>query len=329
MVGPLFPKAGLPIAWEQACCRALALLRLLKPKPITHNLTMQSLRFFLFSFLFLLATCCFGAQVDSLDIPSAAMNKTYKAAVVLPKSYGKSKADFPVLYLLHGGGGRFSDWLRQTPDKQLLHKLADQYNLIIVTPEGERLGGYLDSPLQADNKFETYITREVLCKIDNTYRTIRDRKGRVITGLSMGGHGALYLASRHPDLYCAAGSMSGALDLNPANWKITPEFAKQIAPGFTRILGPLGTTPDYYAAHSVVNLADKMKINDVKLIIDCGVDDFLIEPNRELHRRLVYNKTPHDYTERMGSHTWDYWENSLPYHVLFFQKVLKANGSIK
>jgi S-formylglutathione hydrolase FrmB len=232
------------------------------------------------------------------------------------------------MYLLHGGGGRFSDWLRQTPDKLLLHKLADQYNLIIVTPEGENLGGYLDSPVQKDNMFETYITQEVLTRIDNTYRTIRNRNGRVITGLSMGAHGALYLATRHPNLYSAAGSMSGALDLNPANWRITPEFAQQIAPRFERILGPLGSTPDHYAANSVVYMADKMKENDVKLVIDCGVDDFLIEPNRELHRRLVYNKTPHDYTERPGGHTWDYWENSLPYHVLFFHKTLKANGAV-
>ncbi len=269
-----------------------------------------------------------GARVDTLAIPSAAMNRSMRAAVVLPASYQTNKTNYPVLYLLHGGGGTFSDWLKQTPDRMLVHKLADQYNLIIVMPEGERLGGYLDSPLQKDNQFETYIAKEVIDKIDNTYRTIRDRKGRLITGLSMGGHGALYLATRHPELYCAAGSMSGALDLNSANWRITPEFAKQIEPGFTRILGPMGSTPDHYAANSVVYMTEKMKVNDVKLIIDCGVDDFLIEPNREVHRRLVYNKTPHDYTERPGGHTWDYWQNSLPNHLLFFTNVLKANGAL-
>lgn len=270
----------------------------------------------------------FAARVDTLNIPSAAMKKNYRAAVVLPDSYAKSKGTYPVLYLLHGGGGQFSDWLKQTPDKQLLHKLADQYNLIIVTPEGEKLGGYLDSPFQKDNLFETYITKEVIGKIDDTYRTIRNRNGRVITGLSMGGHGALYLATRNPDLFCAAGSMSGALDLNSANWRIDPEFAERIKPGFERILGPQGGKPDHYAANSVVNMTDQMKANDVKLIIDCGVDDFLIEPNRELHRRLVYNKVTHDYTERPGGHTWDYWENSLPYHVLFFNKILKSNGVV-
>jgi S-formylglutathione hydrolase FrmB len=278
------------------------------------------------SWLLLLPFISFGAKVDTLDVPSAAMKRNLRAGVVLPDSYAKGKAIYPVLYLLHGGGGQFSDWLKQTPDKTLLQRLADQYNLIIVTPEGDRLSGYLDSPIQKDNLFETYITKEVVEKIDNTYRTIRDRKGRVITGLSMGGHGSLYLAGRHPDLYCAAGSMSGALDLNVTNWRIQPEFAKQIEPQFERILGPAGATPDLYAANSVVNMCDKLKFSGLKIIIDCGVDDFLIEPNREVHRRLVYNKTEHDYTERPGAHTWDYWQNSLPYHLLFFANVLKTNG---
>jgi S-formylglutathione hydrolase FrmB len=278
------------------------------------------------SWLLLLPFISFGAKVDTLDVPSAAMKRNLRAGVVLPDSYAKGKATYPVLYLLHGGGGQFSDWLKQTPDKTLLQRLADQYNLIIVTPEGDRLSGYLDSPIQKDNLFETYITKEVVEKIDNTYRTIRDRKGRVITGLSMGGHGSLYLAGRHPDLYCAAGSMSGALDLNVTNWRIQPEFAKQIEPQFERILGPAGATPDLYAANSVVNMCDKLKVSGLKIIIDCGVDDFLIEPNREVHRRLVYNKTEHDYTERPGAHTWDYWQNSLPYHLLFFANVLKTNG---
>lgn len=289
---------------------------------------MKYFSLFLLAILLNTATHSFAAKVDTLNIPSATMKKSYRAAVVLPDSYAKSKATYPVLYLLHGGGGQFSDWLKQTPDKMLLHKLADQYNMIIVTPEGEKLGGYLDSPFQKDNLFETYIIKEVITRIDDSYRTVRTRNGRVITGLSMGGHGALYLATRHPDLFCAAGSMSGALDLNTGNWRIDPEFAERIKPGFERILGPLGSIPDHYAANSVVNMTDQMKVNDVKLIIDCGVDDFLIEPNRELHRRLVYNKVIHDYTERPGGHTWDYWENSLPYHMLFFSKILKNNGVV-
>lgn len=269
-----------------------------------------------------------AAKVDTLDVPSAVMNKAYKAAVVLPKSYTKSKANFPVLYLLHGGGGHFRDWLTSTPDKNTVSNLADQYNLIIVMPEGETFGWYMDSPFKTDNKFETYITQEVITKIDNTYRTIKDRKGRVITGLSMGGHGAMYLSTRHPDLFCAAGTMSGAMSMNYNLFKVNEAFHKSLEDRFKELLGTTDTNNELYVKNSIVNMADTIKKNGLAITIDCGVDDFLIGVNRELHQKLVENGTPHDYTERPGAHTWPYWQNSLPYHVLFFSKVLKENGSM-
>ena len=269
--------------------------------------------------------CCtapaIAATVDTLQITSGAMGKTWRAGVVLPQTYKKSKTSFPVLYLLHGYSGNFRDWLTKTPDKQLLRKLADDYQLIIVTPDGGFSGWYLNSSINKENQFETFITQELLSKVDNTYRTIRNRQGRVISGLSMGGHGALYLATRHPEIYCAAGSMSGALDLTTISWKELDQY-------FESIIGSRTATPDLYKQNSVVYMTDKMKENNLPLIIDCGVDDFLIESNRELHRRLVYSKVPHEYTERPGAHTWPYWGNALSYHLLFFQKILRENGSL-
>ncbi|MGY3087390.1 putative tributyrin esterase [Hymenobacter sp. UYAg731] len=279
--------------------------------------------------LLLLATttAARAARVDTLAIPSAAMHKTYRAAVVLPASYAKNKkANYPVLYLLHGAYGHFSDWLNKTPDKQLLHRLADQYNLIIVNPEGETFSFYLNSPVSPDSQFETYLTQEIISKIDQTYRTVADRKGRVIAGLSMGGHGALYLSARHPDLYCAAGSMSGALDLMSFNRKLSPNDAAARAKLWAPILGSEADNPERFAANSVISLVDLMHRNNLPLIIDCGVDDGLIDINREVHRRLLYNHTPHDYTERPGAHTWEYWQTALPYQVLFLSQVLQVNG---
>jgi S-formylglutathione hydrolase FrmB len=266
-----------------------------------------------------------AARVDSLDIPSAVMKKTMRAVVVMPDVYqttAKSKTTYPVLYLLHGGYGHFDDWITKTPDKLLLQRLADQYKMLIVMPEGEVFSYYLDSPTVKDSQFETYLTNEVIDKIDNTYRTVRARNGRVISGLSMGGYGALYLATRHPDLYCAAGSMSGALNPDMNTWKLPPDAAKNIRAAFEKILGSFSQSPNGWADYSVVGMADKMKTSGLKLVFDCGVDDFLIEPNRELHRRLVFNQMPHDYSERPGGHSWEYWQNSLPYQVLFFNKVL-------
>lgn len=274
----------------------------------------------------LLSAKTFAATVDTLDIPSVVLKKSYKAAVVLPASYAKSKGLYPVLYLLHGGYGHFNDWLLKTPDKMLVQNISDQYNFIVVMPEGEVFSYYIDSPVDKSSQFETYITKEVIEKIDNRYRTVKDRKGRAITGLSMGGYGALYLSARHPDLFCAAGSMSGALNPDMQAWKLPPEATKNIKNAFEKILGPLETNQQVYANASVINMADKIKADSIRLIFDDGVDDFLIEANRELHRRLVFNGTPHEYAERPGSHTWAYWQNSLPYHALFFSKIFYENG---
>lgn len=286
---------------------------------------MRKLHFYFFILLFGQSFTSFSATVDSIEIPSVAMKKTYMAAVVLPDSYKKNNSSYPVLYLLHGGGGHFRDWLTLTPDKMLVKNLADHFNLIVVMPEAETFSWYLNSPVNKESQFESYIIEDVIGKIDKTYRTVKDRKGRVITGLSMGGHGSLYLSARHPDLFCAAGSMSGAVDINWTNWKLPADFMTRIKQGFQMLIGDT-TNMSLYDQYSVVNMTGKMKTNDVKLIIDCGVDDFLIESNRELHHRLVYSHIPHDYTEHPGAHTWEYWQNSLPYHVLFFYNILKANG---
>lgn len=294
------------------------------PLPKTNSIVMKK-RFFLVSIVLLLANFTFAAKVDTLQIASKAMNKTYNAAVVTPNSYAKGKTNYPVLYLLHGAYGHFRDWLKSTPNENLVTDLADQYNIIIVMPEGETFSFYIDSPVNKESQFETFITQEVIQKVDATYRTIASKNGRVITGLSMGGHGALYLSSKHPELFCAAGSMSGAVDMN---MMLNPDNLERTKTLLTPILGAEVLSPDAYKRYAVIDKVDLLKANKMPLIIDCGVDDFLIETNRELHRRLVYNKVPHDYTERPGAHTWEYWDNALPYHILFFSKIIKANGSL-
>ncbi|OIN55591.1 alpha/beta hydrolase [Arsenicibacter rosenii] len=281
------------------------------------------------TWLLLLPLFTKAARVDTLAIQSASMNRLLKAAVVLPQSYKKKKKQaFPVLYLLHGGSGSFRDWLSKTPDKLLLHRLADQYNLIIVTPDGDPVSYYFDSPLVSTSQFETFISRELIEKVDASYRTVAEKRGRVIAGLSMGGHGAMLIAARHPELFAAAGSMSGVMNINTATWKVPADFAKSRADNLARLLGPPSAGEHPYPGLTIVTLADKLKANKLPLILDIGVDDFLIDTNRDLHQRLLANQTPHDYTERPGAHTWEYWGNALPYQVLFFSNILKTNGSL-
>ncbi|MCS3737649.1 alpha/beta hydrolase [Mucilaginibacter dorajii] len=279
-------------------------------------------------FMGMFVTKGFAARVDTLQVQSKVMQKVIKAAVVLPDAYKGSTKTFPVIYLLHGGTGNYRDWLSKTDDKLLLHKLADQYQVIIVTPDGGPMSYYFDSQLDKASQYETFITKELVQQVDGTYRTINNRKGRIIAGLSMGGHGALYLSALHPDLYCAAGSMSGVADLNTAIWHVPADFAKSRDQNFENLLGPKKEGGNPYPGYSVVTLVDKIKANDVKLIFDCGSEDIMIEPNRELHKLLTEANVPHDYIERPGKHEWPYWSKAVPFQFLFFYNVLKANGAL-
>jgi len=274
----------------------------------------------------LLLSGAYAARVDTLNIQSASMQKIVKTAVVLPDSYKEASKTYPVIYLLHGGQGSYRDWLSKLGDKLLIHKLADQYQVIIVTPDAGLMSYYFDSPFDKTSQYETFISKELIEKIDGTYSTIKDRKGRIIAGLSMGGHGAMYLSARHPDLYCAAGSMSGVMDLNTRLWNVPADFGKSRDANFQRLLGTPKDTSSHFREFSAVGMVDKMKANDVKLIFDCGFDDIMIRPNRELHQLLLANGIPHDYIERPGKHEWPYWENAVVYQFLFFSRVLKANG---
>jgi S-formylglutathione hydrolase FrmB len=280
------------------------------------------------AFLCFISAFSKAAKVDTVAIPSNAMHKIFKAVVVLPDTYSHLSVQFPVVYMLHGGEGSYRDWLSKTTDKLLLHKMADEYGVIIVTPDGGGMSYYFDSPQDKTSEFETYISKEVAQYIDSVYHTIRNRKGRIIAGLSMGGHGAFYLATRHPDVYCAAGAISGAMDLDLNKWNIPPDFAKSRRENFEHLLGHEKSDVSPWPGYSVIDLVAQMKNSNVKYIFDCGFDDILITPNRELHQLLLANGTPHDYTERPGKHNWQYFENSVPYQFVFFEKVFKENGSL-
>ncbi|TXE02019.1 alpha/beta hydrolase [Algoriphagus aquimarinus] len=261
------------------------------------------------------------AKVDTIEVFSKAMNKTLKAAVTTPSTYDDSK-QFATLYLLHGGSGAFSDWHQKTTEPGLVNRMAEQYNLIIVTPGVGPSSYYFDSPVMDSVQYETYITTELIPHIDKTYKTIAKKESRAITGLSMGGHGAIMLSAKHPDLFSVATSMSGVMNIDTRLWKVPAEFSKLRQGQQQEMLGMDLNYDAPFSTYTAVGLVDKMKVNGIALLIDCGVDDFLLETNRQMHQMLLENGTPHDYTERPGSHTWDYWTNALPFHLLFINKHL-------
>jgi len=233
------------------------------------------------------------------------MSKSISNIVIIPDSYTTQKESFSVLYLLHGAGGDHTNWLTKVP---AIKSYADQYNMIIVCPDGSPNSWYFDSPVDETMKYETYLSEELIDIIDKKYNTSTEKSGRAITGLSMGGHGAFYLAFKHQDIWGAAGSMSGGVDIRPFpnNW------------GLSERLGSYSENKANWEENTVINLVYKLKGDHLKLIFDCGTSDFFYGANQRLHEKLLERNIPHDYTERPGNHNWDYWSNSIKYHLLFF-----------
>ncbi len=252
-----------------------------------------------------------NAIVDTIDVMSAKMGRTIRNTVVLPAQYSQKKNPtryFPVVYLLHGAWGSYRDW----PQKADLRSLASQYAVIIVCPDGQD-SWYFDSPIDPNFQFETYVVHELRTYIESHYRTLNQSKYRAITGLSMGGHGALWLAWRHPEIYGSCGSMSGGVDIYnfPNKWKINER------------LGEYESNKDVWLQHSVMNLVQTLEPGQ-NIIIDDGNKDIFIKENNALHEALDKKGIPHDYIVRPGNHSWSYWVNSLDYQMLFFYKAFNT-----
>lgn len=253
-----------------------------------------------------------AARIETLTVWSKSMSKNIPNNVIVPDQYYIDKGRYPVLYLLHGAGDNYQGWLQIASE---LPKYADQYKIIIVCPDGGETSWYFDSPVDQKMRYETYTSTELISAIDQKYRTRANKYGRAIGGLSMGGHGAFFLAFRHLDLFGAAGSISGAMDIRP--------FQNQW--DLTKRLGNYSIHQSNWDNNTIVNMVALIQGKSLQLIFDCGTSDFFITYNRQLHQELLRRKIPHEYAERPGEHTAAYWhdsiKNQLPFFNAFFTKT--------
>ncbi len=266
------------------------------------------MRFRLIVLLTLLYQTTLAATIDTLDVYSPSMDKLSRCIVILPADYSLQGDRYPVLYLLHGWSGNYAGWLTEAPQ---LRQHADNHQMIIICPDGGYDSWYLDSPVDSTVRYETYISKELTAYIDYYYHTRKAAKGRAIAGLSMGGHGAITLAAKHPDLFGAAGSMCGGLDLRPFkrnDWDLEG------------VLGKPSAHWDNWEAASAINHVALLKKAAIPIIIDCGLGDFFLKANQAMHQSLLEANVPHEYTERPGEHNRAYWSNAVDYHIVFFDK---------
>jgi S-formylglutathione hydrolase FrmB len=232
--------------------------------------------------------------------------------IITPDAYKHSSHSYPVVYLLHGYSGNYSQWISIAPQ---LKQKVDELQLIIVCPDGGFGSWYLDSPVDSSFRYETFVGTELLDYVDQNHKTIPDKKHRAISGLSMRGHSALYLGIRHTNIYGAAGSLSGGVHIRhfPNNWELKKR------------LGDTVCCKANWENNTVIYLAGTLKNGDLSLIIDCGTSDFFIQVNRNLHQKLLDMKMDHDYIERPGGHNYQYWKNSIDYQLMFLKKFFEKN----
>ena len=263
----------------------------------------------LFPFIFLLLCCLAHAQQVIRDtIPSQHLGHDVPAVVILPTT--EEKQALPVIYLLHGYNQNENDWLAIRPD---LPQIAQRLGIIIVCP-GVGNTWYIDSPVAPGQRCESFMIHELVAYIDSHYPTRKDRRGRAITGLSMGGYGSLRLAGRHPNLFGAAGSTSGPIDILPFpnRW------------GMDKAFGTFEHQSETWKEHNII-LHPELFTPQTAYIFDCGTKDFFHEGNAQLHRILLEKKVPHTYISQPGTHNIAYWRSSVLQHLLFFAEFFRVS----
>jgi S-formylglutathione hydrolase FrmB len=262
----------------------------------------------LFCLFIVFTSVLFAQQVDTVYIPSKAMHKTIPCVVIKPNKNAFKKSNrLPVVYLLHGYSGNYSNWIKLVPR---LTQLANVYQMYIVCPDGGYSSWYFDSPLDSTFKYNTHVSQEVVKYIDKHYYTAPFSNSRAITGLSMGGHGAFYLAWQHPNIFGAVGSMSGGVNLLDSKNRF--DIIKRI--------GDTSTFATEWQNRSAINFTLQPPVDTPAIIFDCGTEDFFYESNKKMHHLLTQAGIKHTYIERSGAHNWTYWAEAVEYQMLFFSR---------
>lgn len=247
-------------------------------------------------------------RVETVQFQSKLVNAKLPYNVILPVDYDASSTTrYPVLYLLHGLTGHYSDWVARTN----VADYAADYPLIIVMPEGND-SWYTDSATVETDKYESYILKELIPDVQQRYRTIEARYGRAIAGLSMGGYGAIKFGLKSPSTFVFAGSMSGAISVTRLSEKETgaSNWARSM-----QLFGPLDSeTRKANDLFQLINQLTPARISSLPFFyFDCGTEDSpLIAPsNRELATLMSEKKIPHEYRELPGDHSWAYWDKQV------------------
>jgi putative tributyrin esterase len=247
-------------------------------------------------------TKAISPRVQEALFHSKELDRDMHYMVVLPVGYNHSQQRYPVLYLLHGWAGDYTNWVKLTK----LVEYSRRYPMIIVTPDAGN-SWYVNSATVPGDRFADYVVNDLTREIDTHWRTIASPGRRAIAGLSMGGYGSVLFGLKHPGLFAAVGSASGAFDGPAGVERVMPNLRESTDHAF----GPADSaTRIDNNIHLLVPRADRSSLP--YLFLECGSQDPLLASNRQFVEELSSKNVPYEYHEYPGTHTWEFWDNSLP-----------------
>lgn len=245
-------------------------------------------------------------RVEERTFRSRALRREMPYLVYLPPGYdSRAEQRYPVLYMLHGLGSTYRQWqelgLLDTAEQMMRSgRIAP---VIIVLAEGER--SYWVNHANGGPAWGTYIARDLVRAIDDSYRTIPARERRAIGGDSMGGHGALQLAINNPSVFGVVGAHSVALR------------RRETAPAYFGGRAAFNRRDPFYLYGARAALAKSFK-----LWIDIGMEDRFYPRASDFHQMLERQGIAHQWHVWPGGHTDSYWSDHLAAYLRFYSAAL-------
>lgn len=238
-------------------------------------------------------------NVTAVWYSSPSLGKERRMYVYTPPGYEKGKDKYPVMYLLHGGGGDEDGWISRGRANYIIDNLIaskEAVPMIVVITNGnpDAAAAPLDRPLgstvpsgfggMASQKFEESLVKDVVPYIEKNYRVIADADHRAVTGFSMGGYQAQNITNNNPGMFNYIGVMSMGLFSGFGNNNSNYDKEKHVA----QLKALIASKPKYYW-------------------IGIGKDDFLYSTVTKL--KSLYDEVglKYNYRESDGSHTWKEW----------------------
>jgi len=234
------------------------------------------------------------------DSPSLHLNR--RMSVYTPPGYEDSKEEYPVLYLLHGGGGDEDAWTTLGRANYILDNLIAQGKtkpMIVVMTNGnaDQTAAMTDSKTEpvnnamsmASEKFPESLVKDVIPYIEKHYRVKANSANRAIAGLSMGCLHTQITAMNNPELFQYIGLFSLGLHFNDDLAIVTNKW---LIPAYD-------------------NNLERLRANYKLFYIACGIDDFVYDGVKVLRTKLDGRNFKYIYNESTGGHTWANWRDYL------------------